>query len=232
MKRKFIAYLLSASLLLTGVMVPTFASEAKKPAPIADLTLMVGPPPSQDSDQTKAELKEIKHYQDTRTKEQEAYAKADMDKNIFRFQNVMGDKFTAENLPLTAALFDKAVKVAKDTMDPVKDLYKRPRPYDYDPTVKPCVGLEKSFSYPSGHATAGTMMAILLANMVPEKKEAILKRGGEFALNRVIGGVHYRSDIEEGRITGSVIAELLLKDKKFAKEFAAAKAELRTALGY
>jgi acid phosphatase (class A) len=51
-------------------------------------------------------------------------------------------------------------------------------------------------------------------------------------MNRVISGVHYRSDIEAGRICGTVVAAELLKDHKFMKKFEAAKAELRAALGY
>jgi acid phosphatase (class A) len=234
MKKQLIAYLLSAALMLTGMAAPvfTFAAEKQKSVPIADLTLLLAPPPAQDSQQTQDEIKELHHFQDTRTKDQEAYAQADVEKSVFRFQTVLGDKFTKENLPLTAALFDKALKVTKDTVDPVKDFFNRTRPFVADPTIKPSVTLDTAPSYPSGHATAGTVMAILLADMVPEKKTEIFKRGWEYAQNRLVGGVHYRSDVEAGRISGTVIAALLLKDKKFMKDFDAAKTELRTSLGY
>jgi acid phosphatase (class A) len=236
MKKRLLAFLLTAVLLLPGFTATGFAKSATKSgglsSSVADLTLLLAPPPAQDSEQTKAEIKELKNYQSARTKDQEAYAQADVEKSVFRFKNVLGDKFTGENLPLTTALFDKVIKVSKDTVDPAKDFYNRPRPFMFDATVKPAVTLDKSPSYPSGHATVGTVMAILLADMVPEKKAELYKRGWEYAQNRVIGGVHYRSDIEAGRISGTVIAALLLKDKKFAKEMEAAKAELRTALGY
>jgi acid phosphatase (class A) len=232
MKKRFIAFLLTAALLLPSFTAPVFAADKQKDTPLTDMSLLLAPPPAQDSEQTKNELAELKSIQSTRTKDQEAYAQGDVEKNVFRFKNVMGEKFTAENLPLTAALFDKALKAAKATVDPAKDVYDRPRPFVYDPAVKPSVTLDKSPSYPSGHATAGTVMAILLANMVPEKKDEIFKRGWEYAFNRVVGGVHYRSDVEAGRITGTVVAALLMKDKKFMKDFEAAKTELRTALGY
>jgi acid phosphatase (class A) len=235
MKKRFIAYLLSAALLLTGVVAPAFAKLHQNKSvsnPIVDLTLLLAPPPAQDSEQTKNELIEIHHYQDTRTPDQVAYAQADAEKNVFRFADVMGDKFAAENLPLTAALFEKALKATKDTVGPAKDFFNRPRPFLYDKTVNPCLAKEMEPSYPSNHATSGTVMGILLANMVPEKKAEIFKRSWAYAQNRVIGGVHYRSDIEAGRISGTVIAALLLKDQNFIKDFAAAKAELRTALGY
>jgi acid phosphatase (class A) len=115
---------------------------------------------------------------------------------------------------------------------PAKDFFNRPRPFLYDKTVSPCLPKEMEPSYPSNHATSGTMMGILLANMVPEKKTEIFKRSWAYAMNRVVGGVHYRSDIEAGRISGTVIAAFLMNDKNFEKDFAAAKTELRATLGY
>lgn len=236
MKKRLIAYGLSALLLLAGLAPPVFAhhdhGSKQLGAPLADLTVLLAPPPDQYSEQTQADLKELKKYQDTRTKDQVAYAQADVDKNVFRFQNVMGDKFTAENLPLTAALFDKALSEAKATVEPAKLFFNRARPFVADPSLKPAITLDNSPSYPSGHATAGTVMAILLADMVPEKKAEIFKRGWDYAQNRLVGGLHYRSDIEAGRLSGTVIAAMLLKDKDFQKKFEAAKAELRAALGY
>jgi acid phosphatase (class A) len=216
-----------------ATVVPSKTTPAKPEKPLIDLDLtkFLAPPPAQDSDETKAELKEVHMYQDTRTKDMVDYAKADQDKNIFRFADVMGESFTPDKLLLTKAFFDKVVKITKSVTDPAKKFYNRPRPYVFDPTVKPSDDPETSPSYPSGHATAGTVMAILLANMVPEKKAEIYSRGWKFGMNREIGGVHYRSDIESGRIAGSLIAEKLMSDKKFMVEFSKAKDEIRTAMG-
>ena len=131
-------------------------------------------------------------------------------------------------LPLPPQVDSKKVLLA---VDPAKDVWKRPRPHLYSNLVKPVVPLSKSGSYPSGHATVGTLMAIVLSNMVPEKRAELMARGWEYANNRVIGGIHYRSDIEAGRIAGSLIAEAIWNQSDFAAEFAAAKAELRAALG-
>jgi acid phosphatase (class A) len=59
-----------------------------------------------------------------------------------------------------------------------------------------------------------------------------MARAWQFANNRVIGGIHYRSDIEMGRIAGTVIAYDLLQRPDFVAEYERAKAELRHALGY
>src|SRR2546423_173969 len=57
-----------------------------------------------------------------------------------------------------------------------------------------------SYSYPSGHARYGAVTAILLANMVPEKRRELFARGWDYGESRVVGGVHFPTDVESGRI--------------------------------
>ena len=223
---------LIAALCLMGA-VAARADEAKPftDSKEVDLLVILPPPPANDSAQTKAELAEVLTYQVTRTPEMVARAQADVTENVWRFANVMGPNFTQEKLPKFSAFFDRVVETEGAVVDPAKDVWKRPRPHLYSNLVKPVVPLSKSGSYPSGHATVGTLMAIVLSNMVPEKRGELMARGWEYANNRVIGGIHYRSDIEAGRIAGSLIAEAIWNQPDFAAEFAAAKAELRAALG-
>jgi len=110
-------------------------------------------------------------------------------------------------------------------------VWKRLRPHLYSNLVKPVVSRSSSGSYPSGHATVGTLMGIELANMLPEKRAQIMARAWEYGHNRLIAGIHYASDIEMGRIAGTVIAQTISTHPDFKKEFEAAKAELRAALG-
>jgi acid phosphatase (class A) len=197
-----------------------------------NLLLLLRPPPARDSDQMKAELGEILTIQVTRTKAMEARAIADATENIWRFADVVNNpKFTAAALPKFAAFFDRVVETEGAVVDPAKDVWKRPRPHLYSDLVKPVVPLSKSGSYPSGHATVGTLMGIELANMLPEKRAEIMARAWEFGHNRVVGGIHYASDIEMGRISGTVIAQTISTHPDFKEEFEAAKTELRTALG-
>jgi len=197
-----------------------------------NLLLLSPPPPALDSDQMKTELGEILTIQVTRTKEMEARALADATENIWRFADVVDNpKFNAATLPKVAAFFDRITETEAAVVDPAKDVWKRPRPHLYSDLVKPVVPLSKSGSYPSGHATVGTLMGIELANMLPEKRAQIMARAWEFGHNRVVGGVHYPSDIEMGRITGTVIAQTISTHPDFKTDFEAAKAELRAALG-
>jgi acid phosphatase (class A) len=197
-----------------------------------NLLLLLPPPPALDSDQMKAELGEILTIQVTRTKEMEARAIADATRSIWRFADVVDSpKFNAADLPKFAAFFDRVVKTEGAVSDPAKRVWMRPRPHLYSDLVRPVVPLSKSGSYPSGHATVGTLMGIELANMLPEKRAQIMARAWEFGHNRIVGGIHYPSDIEMGRISGTVIAQTISTHPDFKAEFDAARAELRAALG-
>jgi acid phosphatase (class A) len=211
-------------------------AEAAKPysdSKEINLLLLLPPPPALDSARMKAELGEILTIQVTRTKEMEARAIADATENIWRFADVVDSpKFAAAGLPKVAAFFDRVVETEAAVVDPAKEVWKRPRPHLYSDLVKPVVPLSKSGSYPSGHATVGTLMGIELANMLPEKRAQIMARAWEFGQNRVVGGIHYQSDIEAGRIAGTVIAQTISTHPDFKQDFEAAKAELRAALGF
>ena len=196
-----------------------------------DLTMILPPPPANDSAQTKAELGEVLTLQVTRTPEMVASAVADAEENVWRFANVMGPKFNKETLPKFSAFFDRVVATEGAVVDPAKDVWKRPRPHQLSDLVKPAVKLSSSGSWPAGHATVGTMMGIILSDMVPEKRAEIMARAAEYAHNREVGGIHYASDVEMGKISGSVIAAVLLNRDDFKAEYEVARAELRSDLG-
>jgi len=196
-----------------------------------DLTMILPPPPANDSAQTKAELGAVLALQVTRTPEMVASAVADSEENVWRFANVMGPNFNKEKLPKFSAFFDRVVETEGAVVDPAKDVWKRPRPHQLSDLVKPAVKLSSSGSWPSGHATVGTMMGIILADMVPEKRAEIMARAAEYAHNREVGGIHYASDVEMGKISGSVIAAVLLNRDDFKAEYEVARAELRSDLG-
>ncbi|MEO6918561.1 MAG: phosphatase PAP2 family protein [Collimonas sp.] len=228
--RKFIACLLLMS--FVGCSASVLAKEENPFITSSDIDLikLLPPPPADDSLQTKAELSEILALQASRTPEMVLRSQADSTENIWRFADVMGVRFKREQLPVFEKFFERVEASEGAVVDPYKDIWKRPRPYLYSNQVKPVVKLSHSGAYPSGHATGGTLMGIVLANMVPEKRAEIMARAAEYANNRIIGGVHYRSDIEAGRITGTVIAARLQTRDDFNMSFEAARKELRNVL--
>jgi acid phosphatase (class A) len=214
---------------------PVLAEDAKPFTDAKEVNLLdlLPPPPANDSAKTREEVGEILTIQVTRTPEMEARAKADAEENVWRYSDVIDNaKFTKENLPKFSAFFDRIVETEAAVVDPAKDVWKRTRPHLlYPDLIKPVVPLSKSGSYPSGHTTVGTLMGVVLSDMVPEKKAAIMNRAWEFGWNRVIGGIHYPSDIEAGRISGIAIAQTIMQHDDYKTEYEAAKAELRSQLG-
>ena len=198
-----------------------------------DLPALLAPPPALGSAEQQADLARVLDVQRNRTPEQVARARADVQKSVFRFSDVLGPTFNETNLPKTAALFAAAAQDAEMVAKSGKQYFERPRPFVTSSDVHPSVPISPKgvySSYPSGHATFGYMTAILLAQMVPEKRAALFARGREFGENRVVDGVHYPSDVEAGRIDATLVANALMANPEFQREFAAAKAEVRTAL--
>ncbi|NMC23910.1 MAG: phosphatase PAP2 family protein [Serratia sp.] len=196
-----------------------------------DLTKYLPAPPADDSAQTKAELKELLEIQATRTPEQEKAAVADAEENVWRFADVMGPDFTAAKLPKTAALFDRVIATEDVVDDHAKKAFNRPRPYMLDEQIHPLLKKSKSGSWPSGHSTVGYLMATVLGDLVPEKRNALFARASVYAENRLVAGFHYRSDTVMRRTGAALIAQKMAEQPDFQAEFDAAKTELRTQLG-
>jgi acid phosphatase (class A) len=86
---------------------------------------------------------------------------------------------------------------------------------------------ERNASYPSGHATRGMAQALVLAELFPEKREAILEIGRKIGWDRVLIGKHFPTDVYAGRVLGQAIVREMMKSEAFQRDLAAAKAEVR-----
>lgn len=226
---------LLAAAMLAGLCPALPAASAEAPYVTAarlDLVLFLPPPPVSGSALDLAEMREVVALQASRSPERAAQSKTDSDETIYvMFSEIVGPKFKAANLPKLDMLFRRVGASEDETVDPVKKVFRRPRPFQANPEVKPSAVISRSGSYPSGHATRSTMMGIIMAAMLPEKRGAIWARVDDYAESRVIGGVHYRSDIEAGKRAGTVMAAIMFADPAFRTDYEAARAELRTALG-
>lgn len=107
------------------------------------------------------------------------------------------------------------------------------RPFNLpDNDLRPLDASKMSPSYPSGHTTAGAALGAVLAHMVPEKSASLYARADDFGHSRLIAGVHYRSDVEAGKLLGIAVAqEAFANDPKFATMLPAATRCVRGALG-
>ena len=71
-----------------------------------DLTKLLPPPPAQDSEQTKKEIKEILDFQQRQDRKNDGICRPlTREINVFRFADMLGEKFTKENLPFISGVF-------------------------------------------------------------------------------------------------------------------------------
>jgi len=209
---------------------PIFISPA-----VAESVVLITPPPALNSKKMSKDLSEI--FALHRAPTAEEVEKANWDnkhEDLFAIANVLGPKFTKESLPATAALWADLANDQGIVVSAAKKFFQHPRPYDVDPNIKSICGSKPGGpknSYPSGHATAGYLSALVLTMMVPEKGEIVRARAEEYAHNRVICGDHYAADLVGSKEAAILTLGNILGNAKFQQEFAAAKAEVRSALG-
>jgi len=146
------------------------------------------------------------------------------------FDSVLGPEFNGAALPATTAVLARAGRAAGYAGDPAKFQHQRPRPFLRDNAITPCIPnderLRASFSYPSGHGALGFGWALVLAELIPSRADAIIERGRDFGWSRVVCGVHYPSDIDAGRTVAAAAIARLHADSEFQREMDAARAEL------
>ncbi|WP_426269369.1 acid phosphatase [Dyella kyungheensis] len=196
-----------------------------------ELSTLLPPPPAAGSAAATQDLQAVLAAQRSRTSAEQSAAKADMERSVFRFADALDLSMRAASLPKTAAFFGRVADFDKAEVKDAKLYWRRARPPVTSDQVHP-LSQEKpdDWSYPSGHATFGYTTAILLANMVPEKRAAIFARADLYAQHRVVMGVHFPSDVEAGRLAGTVIGAQLLQQADWQADYQAARTELRAAL--
>jgi acid phosphatase (class A) len=222
----------------TQTMKPAKAAGAAPKAPyyidptVMDLEALVPDPPAVGSAVQKAELAELHRIEAARTPEQAKRAKEDEDdESIFAYKTVFGPGFNAEALPVIAALGDHVKNEQSVAGGALKLVFKRARPYQVDPTLHPvCALTEAANSYPSGHGLTGYLEGLTLAELVPEKRVAILARADDYAHNRLVCGVHYPSDEEASREVAYAVFGYMLATPRFQRDLAAARAEMKSKL--
>jgi acid phosphatase (class A) len=144
------------------------------------------------------------------------------------FSCAMGVNLDATRLPRLAALVDQTSRAADLSTGPAKKANQRQRPFliDHGPTCQPAEQLAKSLDYPSGHATRGWAVGLVLTELAPDRATELLLRARAFGDSRVVCGVHNLSAIEAGVMNGGAVVATLHASEDFQAKLAAARQEL------
>jgi acid phosphatase (class A) len=183
-----------------------------------DLTVWLPPPPDVGSALERDDEERVAAEVATRNSSQFALAKAASQRSVFFFADSIGTQFKPSRFPITDAFFGRVESDVEKLVDLAKVYWGRPRPSG---------AAKKRGSYPSGHAAFAASTAILLAQLVPCKREQIFGQARTYAENRIVLGLHYPSDVAAGWTAGTVAVFAMMRNPAFERDFAATKAELQ-----
>lgn len=85
-------------------------------------------------------------------------------------------------------------------------------------------------SFPSGHTNTGVTDALLMAQMLPERYDALVTRGARYGYSRIVLGVHYPLDVIGSRMVAQSNVAHDLNDSQYRALFNEAREQLRAAL--
>ena len=224
-----VAALLAASFAVGAPVVAAEAAVHFVRTDALDFLRLLPPPAAAGSPAAAADLNAVLQVQAWRSAEQVAWARRVDDGSLYVFADALGPWFHAERLPVTAALLEAVDADQEIGVGVAKRLFARPRPFVTDDRVQPCVPRLADFSYPSGHAVQFFVEAGVLAELIPEKRADLMDLAARLAWGRVIGGVHYPTDLEAGRLLAAAIVDELKKTPAFQAAVSRSRAEIAAA---
>jgi membrane-associated phospholipid phosphatase len=111
---------------------------------------------------------------------------------------------------MNIAIYDATILAWKE-----KAKYKRKRPNELDPSVKPVINAPLTFSYPCEHSVTAAAAAYILVYFFPEKTDSIMQMAHAASQSRINAGVQFQSDVDAGWKLGEQVAkEIIEKAKK------------------
>lgn len=144
----------------------------------------------------------------------------------------LGVELTPQSAPAVVGLLTKIAPEVGRAVNGPKGYYQRKRPYLVDEgpiCVEKTDALAASPDYPSGHATWGWTVGLILAELAPDRSTAILDRARAFGESRIVCGVHNLSAVEAGRTNASALVAALHGSPAFRADLDAARADLARA---
>ena len=212
-----------SSIIIPGAPAPAAGERGSASGYLSQAQLEINdfpPPPAAGSAQDDADLAAVLQWQKDRTVAQCAEARAQEDESFASFFGGVSP-FPAPLPPEVGAFFKRAGSDADNANRYIKNIYKRERPFLRSAELDPCLGRIQGFSYPSGHAAASRLFGLILSDLLPRQGAIFMRAADQAALNRVIGGVHYPSDMQAGRDLGDILFRKLRQNPAFVSDMAA-----------
>jgi len=142
----------------------------------------------------------------------------------------LGTTLTLETAPRLTRLLANVSRDTGRVTNHAKRVFLRRRPYQLwggDICVPRTASLDGSADYPSGHATYGWTVGLILAEIAPaDRSTLILARARAFGESRAVCGMHSASAVDAGRTTAAALVAAEHASAAFRADLAAARAEV------
>lgn len=234
MKKRMFLFLVAWLALATSIVAqpPRFMSEEESPDP---LVFLPAPPDVGD----KLFINDWIQYQwgkSVRDSDQGRLAYSDAHHaSWYNLCEVFRDQFgldvTPDGTPAIYDVMSRSTSDAHAVNRRAKNYFQRRRPFAQfnEPSLVPENEDEErdDYSYPSGHASRGWIVALVLAEINPEATAAIFERAIVYGQGRVICGYHYQSDVDASRLVAISTFAALHGNAEYLEAMAKAKAEFQ-----
>ena len=211
-------------------------------AELPDMTKILPPFPEFESarfvaDQSQHLWGKLMRQDEARAAQAQSDAVYSMQTAIDAYSPLIGLEITKDDTPAIYTILQDVCASCDSIYSGAKAKFNRQRPYAYydEGTLIPEKEEKHRYegSYPSGHTVFFWTSALLLSDISQsnEAMEALLARGYEFGQSRVIAGYHWQSDVDAGRMAGSVLYQLIRSHERFIEHLAKARAEFKEKTG-
>jgi membrane-associated phospholipid phosphatase len=203
-------------------MLPLFGRVAAWTMSPAQLAADLPPrPPSTNSAQFRDELAEVKRTVGALTREQYAIALKWNDGagtytppghwNDIAAEPIRDARWSEVRAARAFALLNMAMHDAAVACWSAKYQFFNPRPSQVDPSIRTSIGLPNFPAYPSGHSTFSSAAASVLGMLFPSRAGEFEAMADEAGISRLYGGIHYRSDVTEGKAHGKRVGAVVTR---------------------
>ena len=157
------------------------------------------------------------------------------DNTVNAFQCAFGTRITSTDTPGLYRLLARVRLDVRAASYSGKTHFKRPRPFMVHQT-RTCYPDDEAMtsgdgSYPSARGAVGWAFAFVLADLRPDRSDAILQQARDFGDSRVICDQEWQSDVEAGRAVAVAMMQKLKANEAYKADFAQAQKEVAKELG-
>jgi len=195
---------------------PVYLSSALYP----EVKKISGEVPAAKSATQAADEKEVRAYQAKRTAKDCERAKGEILVSLGGWFGGPLGPLSEDEVKRWTPFFEQLRNDADYFVQKLKVDFPRERPFIYMKGIEPCVAKEVTKSYPSGHGVLSRLFARVLSDLTPTKKAALEARAQVIGDDRVMIGMHHRSDIVSGQKIGDFLYGELKKSDRFKQDLA------------